>query len=541
MLNIIPKPFFMKELEGVKTITQSSRVFVSENLKDVLSVILDEFKFIQEENCMISSHEEAADIKVVYEETLEKEAYKILCTPDCLIIKSSDYVGSFYAIQSIKQLVFFELENNKKGISIPCIDVCDKPRFEHRGLLFDEARHFFGKDECKRIIDLMAMYKLNVLHWHLTDDQGWRIEIKKYPLLTDIGSYRNDSNIHGWLSSDMEGKPHSGYYTQEEIIEIVQYASKKNITIIPEIDMPAHFAAAIAGYNWLACRDIPCEVHTFFGGYIPTKKGWLDWNRPACAGKDSTYKFIFDVIDELSSLFPAPLFHIGGDEAPKNEWRKCPECKKRMLDNGINDVEDLQGYFNNQISNYLKAKGKRLIVWNEALKANNLDNSVIGQYWTPSTDKNILKHLENGGKLIISKHQAFYFDMCYCQYPLTNTYNFEVFDNMIPSKYSESILGLEGHLWTEWIADRKKIDMQLFPRLCALSEVCWTESGEKDLQNFLERLQYHKKILKSMKVNYAEDRISMPKGYFHRLREFMLWKTKDQHREVLKNSKLKGD
>lgn len=337
----------------------------------------------------------------------------------------------------------------------------------------------------------------------------------------------------------MLGEAHEGYYTQDDIREIVEYARRLNITIIPEIDMPAHFAAAMASYNYLACREIPCEVHWFFGGAVPNSMGWKDWNRSACAGKESTYQFIFDVIDEVCELFPAPYFHIGGDEAPKDEWKNCPHCQKRMQDNNLKDVEELQGYFNNRVCEYLKSKGKRLIVWNEALCADNLDVSTIGQYWTSQKDKNVRKHLENGGEMIISKHQAFYFDMCYSQYPLKNTYKFEPTKNMIPEKYIDKVLGLEGELWTEWVENREKIDVQLFPRVLALSEVCWTTDTKKDFSEFLRRLNYHKKILSKLGVNYAEDEVSMPKGYFKRKKEMAIWYKSNQHRDVEKNRLIK--
>lgn len=535
MISLIPKPLKCVENDGKKIFTKDSTVFFADSLCRIKDILFEEFPVFE----FCTESDENADLAFCLKEGLGEEEYEINITQERAQINASAYAGALYAVETLKQIVFFE-KDSKDEIKLPCVNISDSPRYCHRGLMLDESRHFFGKDEVKRILSLMALYKLNVFHWHLTDDQGWRIEIKKYPLLTEIGSKRKDSQINGWHSGDMEGKPHSGFYTQEDIKEIVEFAAKLNITVIPEIDMPAHFAAAIAAYNYLACREIESEVHWFFGGHVPTVKGWFDYNRPACAGKESTYEFIFNVIDELAELFPAPYFHIGGDEAPKNEWKKCSECQKAMKENGLSDVEQLQGMFNNRIAEYLKAKGKRLIVWNEALAANNLDRDVIGQYWTEKKDDNVMKHVENGGEVIICKHQSFYFDMCYNMYPLSNTYNFEVTDGMIPEKYGESVRGLEGEVWTEWIATEEKLDVQVFPRMLALSECCWVKDKKKDFGEFLKRYAYHKKMLRKLGVNYAEDSVAMPKGLLKRKYEKALWFRKDTDRDVKKNRKFKN-
>ncbi len=534
MINVIPKPLFCKENSGYQEINGKSSLYIAPELCSVRDILLDEFPIF----AVCAENAENPDFAFIYDESLGDEEYYLCTNENKTVIRASGYAGALYAVETLKQILFFEKGSSEK-VAFPCVEIKDKPRYKHRGLMLDEARHFFGKNECKRILSLMALYKLNVFHWHLTDDQGWRIEIKKYPLLTEIGSKRKDSQINGWRSGKLEGKPHSGFYTQEDIKEIVAYAEKLNITVIPEIDMPAHFASAIAAYNFLACREIKSEVHWFFGGHIPTVSRWFDYNRPACAGKESTYGFIFDVIDEIAELFPAPFFHIGGDEAPKNEWGKCDECKKRIKENNLAGTEELQGWFNNRIAEYLKKKGKRLIVWNEALSAGNLDREVIGQYWTEKRDDNVMKHIEKGGEVIICKHQAFYFDMCYSMYPLGNTYNFEATDGMVPEKYQERVLGLEGEMWTEWIKDEEKIDVQLFPRMLALSECCWSAKGDKSFSDFLTRKDSHEKMLDALGVNYAVDKVSMPKGFLRKKHEVHLWFGKDTDRDVSKNRELK--
>lgn len=536
MLNIIPKPLKAEEKSGTFKIEKNDKIYMDSSFVSVKEILTEAFMLFGE--CRETQNSDNAAIAFIRDETMGEEAYE-MSIDGGVTVRAGAYAGALYAVRTLEQLAFGDKTNSDK-VTFPCVCITDEPRYRHRGLMFDESRHFFGKEEVKRLLKLMSFYKLNTFHWHLTDDQGWRIEIKKYPLLTEIGSLRKDSQIGGWHSSKLEGKAHSGFYTQEDIKEIVAFASKLNIEIIPEIDMPAHFAAAIAGYNNLACREIKSEVHWFFGGHIPTTKGWFDYNRPACAGKESTYEFIFDVIDEITALFPAPYFHIGGDEAPKNEWKKCPACQKRMKENGLSDVEELQGYFNNRIASRLKERGKRLIVWNEALKAENLDRSVVGQYWTAKNDPNVLKHIEKGGEVIICKHQAFYFDMCYSQYPLDYTYNFEATQSMVPQKYDNNVLGLEGELWTEWVATQEKIDIQLFPRMLALAECCWVKDKTKNFSEFLERKNAHEKMLDAMGVNYAADSISMPKGALKRKWEKHLWFRKDTDRDVTRNREYKN-
>lgn len=539
MIKIIPQPYYSMEKSGKKVINGESNVWCSTKLKEHIELFKELFPFIKSKNINYSENtKKEYDIELVFDKLQKEECYTIECNEKHLKISTSTYSGMLYAMQTLKQMLFFQLK--KDEIEIPCFDIQDQPRFKYRGVQLDEARHFFGEESVKRLLRLMAFYKLNVLHWHLTDDQGWRVEIEKYPRLIEIGSKRKNTNIHGWHSTDMTGEPYEGYYTKAQIRDIVSYAQKLNITIIPEIDMPAHFAAAMAAYNWLGCREIPCEVHWFFGGRVPFSMNWKDWNRSACPGKETTYEFIFNVIDEIAELFPAKYFHIGGDEAPKDEWKKCPNCKKTMEQNGLKNVEELQGYFNNRIAKHLKEKGKSLIVWNEALKANNLDLSVIGQYWTPQYDPNVKKELKRGRNFIISKHQAFYFDMSYCQYPLADTYNFEPTDKIVPRECESQILGVEGHLWSEWIPSREKLDMQLFPRALALAEVGWSCKYDKNIKNFYDRIPYHETMLDSLGVNYAEKEIANPNGLIYRKKEVAKWMSCDQDRELRRNDILKN-
>ncbi len=316
-------------------------------------------------------------LNIVYLEKICNEGYILDITTNGINIETSTLSGALYALTSLR----IHSETDLGKTVVECVHIEDRPKLRYRGILFDVARYFVDVAGVKHIIDLMLLNKLNVLHLHLTDDQGWRIEIKKYPLLTEIGSKREKTNIHGWHKIDDDGTPHSGYYTQEEIRDIVSYATDRGVMVIPEIDMPAHFTAAFAAYPWLGCREIEgIKPAWFMGGKYPASIGWKDWNRSACIGKESTFEFIFNVIDEVFDLFPAPYFHIGGDEAPKEEWQNCPHCQKRKKELGIKTEKELQCYFINRVYKYVKDKGRRLIGWNEVLQGNDLDKDVVVQY-----------------------------------------------------------------------------------------------------------------------------------------------------------------
>lgn len=487
---------------------------------------------------------ENADISYINDNSLSEEEYTLEISSKNIVICASCDKGAFYATQSLRLLAGLDTIKSGQELLIGKCFIKDKPRFKWRGLMLDESRHFFGKEEVKRLLDLMSINKLNVFHWHLTDDQGWRIEIKKYPKLIEIGSRRKGTQIHGWHRCsprrDIVWEEYGGHYTQDDIKEIVEYALDRHIDIVPEIDMPAHFAAAMAAYNYLACREVPVEVPYYFGGQFPLINRIKNWNRSACIGKKSTFQFIFDIIDEISELFPFPYFHIGGDEAPKGEWKKCPECTRVIRENSLKDVNQLQAYFNNRINEYLKKKGKRLIGWNEILNASNLDRSIIGQYWTYNRDINAENHINSGGDLIISRHKAFYFDMPYAQVPLQNTYDFDPVHNGIGADSEKNILGVEGALWTEWIRGRNKLDLNLFPRLQALSEVAWTEKVNKDWEDFLQRWESYKTLLRTYNVKYAENEVSIRRKGLGACLDRRRWISFDQQFELLRNNEIKN-
>lgn len=533
-MNLIPKPQHFEKLGGSLSLSNIKTYSIDSELANEVTIGLVEkiISMIGDIKCV----KESGDICIIFDKTVKEQGYTLKVDDKSIIVKAKDARGVLYAAETIRIMGMLDTDTKQK--TIECCEITDYPRFMSRGIEMDVARYFFKVDEVKRILDIMAMHKLNRFHWHLTDDQGWRIHIDKYPLLTEIGSKRSKTNIHGWGSTDHDNTPHSGFYTKDEIREVVAYAKERGIDVLPEIDMPAHFAAAFAAYPDLACRNKEVEVPWYFGGKVPVSQGIKDWNRSACIGSEKTFEFIYNVIDEVCELFPYPYFHIGGDEAPKDEWKTCPKCQKLMQEQGLKNVNELQCYFINKINEYLLSKGRTLVGWNEVLQGGMLDEKVVVQYWTPLADGNVNKHIKKGGKVVLSKHQYFYLDMCYSQYPLKNTYNFEPTKAGIkPADYGQ-IEAIEGECWAEWIPNIKKLEFQLFPRMEALAECSWSD-GNKNFKEFKERLQRFNRILDALEVNYAEEAIANPKNIFKRAKIRKLWYNGDQDFELKENEKLK--
>lgn len=503
MLSIIPLPKECKELDGFYTLSDNQAVKSDFDLP-----LVDKFL----------THSDDADFVVIRDDDIAKEGYRLVVKPQGITISASTQIGVYYALQTIRKISKSDLGNKQ----VPCCEIADEPRFGWRGIEIDVSRHFYTVEQIKKFLDMMFMEKLNVFHWHLTDDNGWRIEIKKYPRLTEIGSVRKYTQIGGWRSIKLENKEYSGFYTQEQIKDIVAYAKARGIMVVPEIDFPAHSAAAIASYNHLACREIESDVFGFFGGKVPVVLHHnKSWNRTLCCGKDTTFEFIFGVLDEVCELFDAPYIHLGGDEAPTDEWMKCPNCQRVMKENNLKNGEQLQGWFENKLNAYLKTKGKKFIGWNEVLSASNIetdDKNIVVQYWTPKRDKNAEKYVNSGGQMIMSNHQAFYFDMPYALYPLSNTYNYKPENFGVNKDNVSNVLGVEGELWTEWIRDYDRLQMMAFPRMQALSEVAWSPAQKRDFDDFKKRLDDYKPTLEALGINYAVDKISLPKNKLYRSR-----------------------
>ncbi len=425
---------------------------------------------------------------------LGAEGYTLKVTPEAAAISATTRAGVFYGLQTLRQLLPVEIERDAvAGVewAAPCVEIEDYPRFSWRGYMLDEGRHFMGKDVVKRMLDLMALHKLNVFHWHLTEDQGWRIEIKKYPRLTEVGAWRKSTQRGGLLSAKSDGAPHGGYYTQQEIREIIAYAAERFITIVPEIEMPGHSLAALAAYPELGCTGGPFEVATRFG---------IHWDI-YCVGKERVLTFLQDVLDEVMALFPSPFIHIGGDEAPKRRWKSCPDCQARMQAEGLKTEHDLQLYLTNRIAAYLAAHGRRLIGWNEILN-DRLTDDALCQYWVRGLNK-VLAHARRGRDIVMSDFRYAYLDHSYLFTPLSRAYAHDPVPDKLPEPFHAHILGLEALMWAEFVPNVRRLDWQTFPRLTAFAETGWTPRDKKDFGSFQERLTGFLKRLDLLGVGYA--------------------------------------
>ena len=426
--------------------------------------------------------------------TLGTEGYRLEVQPGQVRVEAPTTTGIFYGIQSLRQLLPPQIEQRRPvsaDWSIPCLTITDQPRFPWRGFMLDEGRHFQGKATVLLTLDLMALQKLNILHWHLTEDQGWRIEIKKYPRLTEVGAWRTGTSA-GFTNAAFDGIPHGGFYTQTEIREIVAYAAERHITVVPEIELPGHSTAALAAYPGLSCTGGPFEVATYFGVHPNI----------FCAGKEATFTFLQDVLDEVMDLFPSPFIHIGGDEAPKRNWKACPDCQKRLRSTGVKDEHALQTWFTNRIVAYLESKGRRSIGWNEILQ-DGLTESAVVQYWVGGRRK-LINAIRNGGRAaIMSTWRDTYLDHDYKLMPLSRAYNYEPIPRELKNLHPHSVLGPEFPLWTEWVPNRSRFDYQAYPRLTAMAETGWTPKERKDLAGFRLRLDKFLLRLDIFGVKYA--------------------------------------
>lgn len=443
------------------------------------------------------------------------EAYRLEAAPGCIVIKASTPRGVYYAGQSLAQMLpaaFFDHEADKGSISWNVAEgsfsMLDYPRFAWRAFMLDEARHFFGEEEVKKLIDQMGLLKMNILHWHLSDDSGWRVQIKKYPRLTSIGSRRRDTEIETWGSGKYEGRPHEGFYTQEQIKRIVRYAADRNVTIVPEIDIPGHSAAATFSYPELKLSAKPvAEIPVSFNdgtAFDPVN--------------ERTYQFLEDVMTELASLFPGGIIHIGGDEVRyKKYWEGVPHIEEFMKKKGIRNFPDLQIMFTNRISGMLAKKGIRMIGWNEILGSDvhndggqgaalgKLDGKAIIHFWYGS-DKIATKAIEDGHQVVNSTANMTYMNRDYQQISVSRSYSFEpVFKGLKPELH-HNVIGLGCQVWTEWIADADNLHRHVFPRIAAYAETGWTRKEDKDFQDFQRRLPGYEKILDTLKIKHGEER-----------------------------------
>ena len=489
---IIPKPLQVSQIKGSYVVTPKTVISVSE---DALVRPAEIFAgYVASETGMTLAVEKNAKkgILLVVDSSLGKEEYTLDVTSKGVSIKGGTPQGVFYGLQSLRQLISAGT-TAKKGIELQGVSINDKPLLGYRGAMFDVCRHFFTVKEVKRFIDMVAMHKMNVLHWHLTEDQGWRIEIKKYPNLIKKGSVRKETIIGRNNSTSYDGMPHGGYYTQEEIRDIVKYAAERYIEVIPEIDMPGHMVAALASYNYLGCRDEKFEVRT----------KWGISEDVLCVGKESTFEFIEGVLEEVFQLFPSKYIHLGGDEAPRNRWKECPHCQKRMKDEGLKDENELQSYFTHRVEAILAKHGRKIIGWDEVIKGG-VNKSVTVMLWQ---DKRRLQATTLGNEVILTPKKHCYMDYYQTRRPESNkegpmfatrivtlrdAYNLNPYENLKPEQY-KNIKGVQCNLWTEFISTFERVQHKMLPRMAGIAEAGWSQ-GEKNFDDFARRVNHLRQL-----------------------------------------------
>lgn len=435
---------------------------------------------------------------------LGDEGYSLMITKRLVEITANTPAGAFYAVQTLRQLLPPQIESRaavKAAWEIPCAVIEDSPRFQWRGLMLDTARHFFPKDFILRQIDLMAMFKMNRLHLHLTDDQGWRIEIKRYPELTKIGAWREKSKRED-IFNNPAGKAHGGFYTQDDIREIVAYAQSRFITIVPEIEMPGHAQAALAARNELSCTGAPLKVLTHWG---VNKEIY-------CAGNEETFVFLRNVLSEVAELFPGQYIHVGGDEAVKDRWKECPKCQTRIKAEGLKDEAELQSWFIKRIESFLDSKGKKLIGWDEILEGG-LPPRASVMSWR-GTQGGILAAVQ-GHDVVMSPTSNCYFDypqsdkkepnsIGAAPLPMCKVYDYEPVPGNLTAAQAKHILGAQGNLWTEHVETTEHAEYMTWPRAAAMAEVGWTRKELKDWAGFQTRMNVIYPHWDVMGLNYRK-------------------------------------
>jgi hexosaminidase len=507
--NIIPKPQKMTIADGRFLVTSSTRISADESLSNESGYLAEMLNLATGYQIKIDDTEGSDRIHLKIDSDIEEEGYKLSVTYNKIMISGSTAKGVFYGIQSLRQLMPASVELKDAGISeltIPAVEIEDSPRYVYRGMHLDVGRHMYPVDFIKKYIDIIAMHKMNTFHWHLTEDQGWRIEIKKYPKLTEVGAYRKETLVgHGStakLDRVFDGEPYGGYYSQDEVKEVVAYASKKHVTIIPEIELPGHSLAAIAAYPELGNTGEQYEVGTRWGVYDEIY-----------APKEETFRFLEDVLTEVIALFPSKLIHIGGDEAPKKQWEESAFAQEVIQREGLKNEHELQSYFIKRIEKFLNSKGRNIIGWDEILEGGLAPNAAV-MSWR-GTEGGIAAAKEKHYVVMTPSHSC-YFDYYQTKetaneplaiggyLPVEKVYNYEPTPQELTSEEQKYILGAQGNVWSEYLKTTDYVEYMILPRLSALSEVVWTEKEGKNFEDFKSRLKVLRKRYDALGLNYGK-------------------------------------
>lgn len=514
-LNIIPTPAKAEVKQGQFAITPSTKIVCEASGVDKSASFFNKYlkKFYGFELKTTKKGESNNVIELNYDRTDNEipGAYEMTVDKDKVYIGGNDEQGVFYGIQTLIQLLPTEKSTT---LTIQQCSIVDSPRFAYRGLHLDCGRHFFSVDFIKQYLDFIAMSKMNTFHWHLTEDQGWRIEIKKYPKLTEVGSCRNGTITGHAPGTGNDSTKYCGYYTQDQIRDIVKYAADRYITIIPEIEMPGHSSAAIAAYPQLSCfPGQPTEIKAKTPWYGPSngkevQETWGVFPDVFCPS-DYTFKFLEDVLDEVMDLFPSKYIHIGGDECPKDYWKRSDFCQQLIKEKGLKDEHELQSYFIQTIEKYLNSKGRQIIGWDEILEGGLAPNATVMSW---RGEQGGIDAAKQHHTVIMTPGNFVYFDHAQSKtedsltiggyLPLETVYNYEPVPQQLTPEEGKFIIGAQANVWTEYMSNNGKVEYMIFPRLAALSEVLWSPKSERNWNDFLSRLQSEYKRYDLWNVHY---------------------------------------
>lgn len=504
-VNIIPLPAQAQQGEGSFTLSDKTTILTTGAQMASLEKYLQE-QLLSFTNIGVALAQEPVSSKSVISLNIDSvvgkhESYRLEITSHEVKITGADAAGLFYGIQSFIQLVY-PAEMTKGKIKIEALTINDAPQFSWRGMHLDVSRHFYSVDFIKRMLDVMALHKLNTFHWHLTDDQGWRIEIKRYPALTRVSSIRKETLVGPYTEDNpqFDGTPYGGYYTQDDIREVVKHAGERYITVVPEIEMPGHAVAALTAYPQLSCTGGPFEV----------RKTWGISDDVFCAGKEATFTFLQNVLSEVVELFPGSYIHVGGDECPKDRWQKCPDCQHRMREHGLTTEMELQSYFIKRMEAFIAEKGKKLIGWDEILEGGIPERATV-MSWRGFEGG--IEAAKGGHDVVMTPTSFCYFDYYQAApeneplaiggfLPIEKVYGFKPVPADLDEKYRKHILGAQSNLWTEYITTEKQVEYMLFPRVCAMAEVLWSPEIYRQFPLFQKRLDTHLLRLKKIDINY---------------------------------------
>ncbi|MCF7792851.1 MAG: beta-N-acetylhexosaminidase [Candidatus Cloacimonetes bacterium] len=510
MYNVIPKPARIKSRKGYFTLNSNTKIQIIPEAKKsaklaeyLINQIYDlmgvKIGFLANSHNFISLETTNAG--------LGKEGYSLIISESKIEIMAEAENGIFYGIQTLLQLLPAEVWQNSKlkfPLQIPCCEIEDKPRFRWRGMHLDVSRHFFGIEFIKKYVDLLAMHKFNVFHWHLTDDNGWRIEIKKYPELTRTCAWRKNLEHLPWLErqnlKEEANGVYGGFYTQNEIKEIIQYAEDRFVCVVPEIEMPGHSSEVFAAFPQFSCREKKLQVAP--GGYCTNPDLF-------CAGKNDTFDFLKDILKEVLELFPSRHIHIGGDEADKSYWKECSLCRQRMVNENLKNEDELQSWFMQQIARFIRRQKKIPVVWDE-ITDGGVNEEMLVMCWRKDGIDSARKALASGCKVVMCPNPYLYFDWkqnvddkgAFGVTTLEKVYNYDPVPNGFSDDEAKYILGAQGNVWTEWMPSEQRVEYMALPRMSALAELIWIDPDKKDYSDFVKRLDKIFMILTNRGVNF---------------------------------------